>query len=233
MKSLRWSLFIDFEGFSHHLVADTDNILRALSDFVRLVHVIGKTSYRIPPDRFFAHQLGDAFYIISEHEEKNYENPLSIAIIILRYFAINNFYMKASISEGTNGDITGLYDNDTIDEIKKGSSQIKTLQTVMGTGLVNAVKEQSNSIQGPLLFINKKNAWKIPPWVKFTHLNSSKQCAIDWIHSDSRTIDRILSAAQLTKPKQSRLEKQLKSYCGKADTPKEWGQNALHYLHIP
>ena len=65
----RWAIYIDIVGFSA-LYPEGNDALWALNKLMLAIHRIGKNVFIEPPDRLFAHQLGNGFLIVSDfHEE--------------------------------------------------------------------------------------------------------------------------------------------------------------------
>lgn len=137
----RWGIWIDIEGFSN-LWSAGDLARRGLNQLMRLIFAIGSECYTCEPERLFAHQMGDAFYIASSFHERNLDRCASIAIALMRGMTKIECVSRAAISEGPLADYSGTRPREIQDAGVRGGDQdvisigegLMTLQSVMGQG---------------------------------------------------------------------------------------------------
>ena len=102
----RWGIFIDIEGFSK-LWGQDDLGLRALTHLTRLVFKVGSLAFPNEPERLFAHQGGDAFYIASDFPEPNLDRCAAVAIVLMRGMLEEGFVARAALASGAIADYAG------------------------------------------------------------------------------------------------------------------------------
>ena len=71
----RWAINIDLEGFGN-LYDKEDLVLLSLCELMEGIFRIGTQYYPEPPDRIFAHQIGDGFIIVSDFPEDTLDRPV-------------------------------------------------------------------------------------------------------------------------------------------------------------
>jgi hypothetical protein len=142
----RWGIWIDVEGFSK-LWSAGDLALRDLTRLTDLIFAIGRECYPRDKDRFFAHQIGDGFYIASDFHEESLDRCAAIAVVLMRAMTDACCVARASIAEGDLTDYSGCRpravqaeaaSNGDPDLVALGDG-LMTLQAVVGQGLINAV----------------------------------------------------------------------------------------------
>jgi len=124
------------------------------------------------PHRMFAHQLGDGFVIVGEFGWPSLEQPLTVAVALLRAVLASHGMAKAAISEGRFADVVGCYPL-RIQEIYAKSyggaipmgGGVMTILPVMGTALINSYKllHSEATPSGALLLVQAAAADRVPP----------------------------------------------------------------------
>ena len=82
----RWAIYIDISGFGA-LWEQGDKALWSLGQLMLAIFRIGRRCYPEPPDRLFAHQLGDGFVVVSDFHEPCLERCTAIAVALMRHVA--------------------------------------------------------------------------------------------------------------------------------------------------
>lgn len=235
MTEDRWAIYIDIEGFST-LYSESTNALWALNKLMLAVHRIGKLVFAEPPDRLFAHQIGDGFLIISDFCESKLDRAASIAIVLMKYITQFGLFARASIAEGELSDITGCYPTEVLDfrkgDTAKMGSGLMTIFPVMGTALINAVSVNKRAPKGPLLVFPSSYRERISATVPSRAIKDTKIMAIDWIHAEGELINEIQSKANLELQSSENLEILLINYISKYKLPSEWKSSCLRYMGI-
>ena len=213
----RWAISIDLEGFGHFY--DKEHlVLASLGDLMEGIFHIGTQYYPKPPDRIFAHQLGDGFIIVSEFPEATLERPVAIAIALLRHVANTGRYSKATISEGDFADIQSCYPDSIIeamgsDRTVRLGTGIMSIFPVMGTALIRAVSMAKKCPSGPLLAVSAESRSRLPDGVVVHSVPSEDILIIDWLHSECDLAVNVAAESRLNWQDTSKLEEQLKEYC--------------------
>ena len=232
----RWAIHIDIEGFGA-LYDQEDQILWSLGDLMEGIFYIGSKCYPEPPDRIFAHQIGDGFIIVSDFGSKSLEVPVSIAIALLRHVAANGRLAKVTIAEGELFDIQGCYPK-TIRDAKESDGRVfmgaglMTISPVMGTALIRAVGIDKKSPSGSLLIIKKDDHHRIPQDLPVTEILDLNLCSIDWVHAESELVNNIQEIVGLNHPDFGELEHKISDYCNTYDLKESWKKNTYYYLSI-
>ena len=73
----RWCIYIDILGFSKVWECDEYKALKSLGELMRAIYRIGKKVYPNEVERFFVHQTGDGFAIVSDFGEDTLERPIN------------------------------------------------------------------------------------------------------------------------------------------------------------
>lgn len=234
----QWSIYIDIEGFSSTYAKDTQAVL-SLGALMEGIHSLGSRCYPESPHRLFAHQLGDGFVIVGEFGRPCLEQPITVAIALLRAVLSTGGVAKAAISEGKFADIVGCYPK-TIQDLyncaEGGAFPIggglMTVLPVMGTALINSFKllhsEQTPS--GSLLILSKSLAPRIPTGVSFQ--DEGAFTLIDWVHTSYEVLSTIISKARLSYPDETEMKAALKRYIERNEVKKDWTDNTKKYLHL-
>ena len=162
-----WAIYIDIEGFSA-LYPEGNDALWALNKLMLAVHRIGKNVFPEPPERLFAHQLGDGFLIVSDFHEEDLNRAASIATLLMKFITSFGVFARGAIAEGELSGITGCYSNEVMNECDNGDwstsrmgAGLMTIFPVMGTALINAVGIDKRSPKGPLLTLPKNYSDRI------------------------------------------------------------------------
>jgi hypothetical protein len=232
----RWAINIDLEGFGH-LYDKEDLVLLSLGELMEGIFRIGTQYYPEPPDRIFAHQLGDGFVIVSDFPEETFERPMAIALSLLRHVAHSGRYAKATISDGEFADILSCYPSSVInaagsDKRVRLGHGIMTLFPVMGTALIRAISVAKKCPSGPLLAVAAENRKRIPEGLVVHEVTSQGIIVVDWIHSENELAKNISSESQLKWPDAPTISGQLRDYCQKQPVKEEWKTNVHNFLGV-
>ena len=227
----RWGIWIDIEGFSK-LWSAGDVALQGLSHLTRLIFALGTRCYVDEPERLFAHQIGDGFYIASDFHEASLDRCAAIAVSLLRGLTAAGCVGRAAIAEGDLADYSGCRppevqaaaarSGDT-DVVSLGAG-LMTLQAVMGQGIVNAVTlDKLVSAKGSLLCLATSNRPRLSGGFVTRPVDDGGEIlALDWVHSASPLIDHIASRAGFGGEHPSVLEQCLRAYVEQHDLPRRW-----------
>lgn len=241
----RWGIWVDVEGFSN-LWSAGGLAQRGLNQLMRLIFAIGRECYPHEPERLFAHQMGDAFYIASSFHERNLDRCTSIAISLMRGMTEVDCMSRAAISEGPLADYSGTRPREIQNAGVRGGDQdvvslgegVMTLQSVMGQGLINAVtldKIASNAAyKGSLLLIATEMARRLSPGFVVRPLrNVPEISAIDWVHSTSPMLDAIGSKIGAATSSRPDIEVRLNSYIARHGLKSPWADPTFEYAGLP
>lgn len=237
----RWGVWIDVEGFSK-LWSAGNLALRGLSKLTSLIYAIGTKVFPDDPDRLFAHQIGDGFYIASDFHETNLDRCASVAVVLMRGMLEAGCVARGSISEGMLADYSGcrpreirqvtIRDGDN-DSVSLGSG-LMTLQAVMGQGIINAVMlDKVVATKGALLSIEAAKSMRLSTDFLFRPLTSDADImAIDWIHSSSPLITEIAVGAGLPSRTSAELTEMLRRYIDDHSLSPNWSEPTLQFAGL-
>ncbi len=231
----RWAIHIDIEGFGATYEKSAQGLysLRALMEGI---YFIGNKWCPDPPERIFAHQIGDGFIIVSEFGRDSLEVPIIIAIALMQQVLFSDGAAKAIIAEGNLADIQGCFPMCVRDEAK-GDSWVRlgqglmTTFPVMGTALIRAVKLAKVSPSGSLLLLEETFRSRIPSEMLTVSIGAGI-LSIDWIHTRPKLLEQIQQIACLPRLGANALELKLKSYIKNNNLEKDWQDNTLQLLNI-
>lgn len=232
----RWAIHIDIEGFS----ATYENSAQGLYSLQALmegIYFIGNKWRPDPPERIFAHQLGDGFIIVGEFGRDSVEVPIIIAIALMQRVLFSNGTAKAVIAEGDFADIQGCFPK-CIRDVSTGDSclclgrGLMTTFPVMGTALIRAVNLAKISPAGSLLIIHESFRPRLPPEIIPVATGNPNLLSIDWVHTKMKSLEQIQKMADLPLLGISALEFKLKEYIKNNDLKDEWKNNTLRFLKI-
>jgi len=234
----RWGIWVDVEGFSK-LWSAGDLALHGLTRLTSLIFQIGRKCYSREPDRLFAHQVGDGFYIASDFHESSLDRCAALAIVLMRGMLEAGCVARASIAEGELADYSGCRPpavqaeaarNGDIDVVALGDG-LMTLQAIMGQGLINAVAlDKLTETKGALVCISQENARRLSPGFVTRALNPSGTIvAIDWIHSTSPRLEEIVSGAGLNRTAPSELARRLREYVEAQELSARWSEPTFRF----
>lgn len=234
----RWAIYIDIEGFSA-LYPEGNDALWALNKLMLAIHRIGKNVFPEPPDRLFAHQLGDGFLIASDFHEKKLDRAVSIAIVLMKFITSFGVFARATIAEGGLSGITGCYSDEVMNECEKNGwstsrmgAGLMTIFPVMGTALINAVGIDKRSPKGPLLSMAASYKERLSDCFMISDIRETELIAIDWVHTDFDELTNIREKAFLKYPNPENLEILVKKYLAKHQLPKEWVSSCSTYMGV-
>ena len=234
----RWAIYIDIEGFSA-LYPEGSDALWALNKLMLAIHRIGKNVFPEPPDRLFAHQLGDGFLIASDFHEENLDRAVSIAILLMKFITSFGVFARGTIAEGGLSGITGCYSDEVMNECDKDGwstsrmgAGLMTIFPVMGTALINAVGIDKRSPKGPLLTMPSSYKDRLSSIFIVSDIPETELVAIDWVHTDYDRLTEIREKAYLTYPIPENLEILVRNYIGKHRLPPEWVSSCSTYLGV-
>src|SRR5262245_65364511 len=103
-------------------------------------------SGRESPNRIFAYQIGDGFIIVGEFIRHSLEEPIAIAILLMRQIALAGGIGRAAVSEGDLADVVGCYPKEIREATRRSHGAfplgggVMTIFPVMGTALINAYR---------------------------------------------------------------------------------------------
>ncbi len=232
----RWAVFLDLEGISKIF---PENELRLYVPFDAALDTlcrIGMNVYPESPYRLFAHQVGgDGLIIVSEFSECKPEVPISIAVLLMQTFLKMGAVAKGGISEGTYGNYQGCFPSlkkyEKISDHTFGIGRGRlTIFSPMGTALINSHNYTSRQPRGCRLAIDTALIDSIPDGV-VTYEYAADTIIIDWIHTQTKTMEKIKDLACLCLPTARQLEDMLINYIEGTGELKntEWGINSLHF----
>lgn len=237
----RWGIFIDIEGFSK--LWSQDNLgLRALIHLTHLVFKIGNQAFPDVPERLFAHQGGDAFYIASDYPEPSLDRCAAIAIVLMRGMLGEGFVTRAAIASGAVGDYAScrpptvraaaVRDDDT-DLVRMGQG-LMTLQPVLGEGIINAVGlDKRVKLKGSFLVVAQSARERLSDgFISCPVEEYPGVMALDWIHSTSSLIDDIVRAIGYGGADPADLRDRLRAYVVDHQRPDIWSEPTLRFVGL-
>jgi len=219
-QPIRWSCYIDIEGFSELYKNDRNAALLALRGLTDALYNIGAKVFPDEQNRLFIHQFGDGFVILSGFLcwEKNPNRLVAICLALMRHLMKQGIVTKAGVSTGDFADITGVHTRSVInacDEVNQNTirigSGIMTIIPVMGSALINPYKLCGRK-KGAVLLIetNRNLVEEMDEDIKF-----SPEGTIDWIHTDLPQASEICDKAGLYYNETHNLEMQMRAYIEK------------------
>ena len=232
----RWAINIDIEGFSATYEKSAQG-LYSLQALMEGIYFIGNKWCPDPPERIFAHQLGDGFIIVGEFGRESIEVPIILAIALMQKVLFSNGIAKAVIAEGDFADIQGCFpkcirDVSTGDNCFRLGRGLMTTFTVMGTALIRAVNLAKIAPTGGLLIIKKSFRTRVPRDIHPVALDDPNLVSIDWIHTKMKSLEQVQQIAGLPRLGISGLEFKLKEYIKNNDLKDDWKNNTLRFLNI-
>lgn len=239
MAELRWSIYIDLQGFSE-LYDKEDQILWSLGELMRAIYRVGVLVYPSVPDRLFAHQTGDGFVIVSDFHEQSPMRAIAIAIVLLRHVASTGRFARAAISEGELADIVGCYPREVTKDRQKTDNVVilgdglMTLFPVMGTALIRAFGLEKSNPPGPLLLVDAQFAGRIPRELGVDHTsnNIGAPLSVDWVHNKISSVTDIWCQAEFSDISDKEIEAKLIEYQKRYALTK-WTDSLFRFLKIP
>lgn len=232
----RWSIYIDIEGFGALYETD-DQILLSLGELMEGIYLIGSHCYIETPDRLFAHQTGDGFAVVSEFGANSLEIPVAITIALMRHVSAGGRFAKATIAEGSFGDISGCYPTsvrDARDEngrVRLGRG-IMTLFPTMGTALIHAVALAKKSPSGALLTLSHEASSRLPGGCVVHEIADLKLISLDWVNSSFPLVSEIQAKSGLQAPTPAELKRHFINYFHMPGVKEEWKANSNWYLSL-
>ena len=234
----RWAIYIDIEGFSA-LYPEGNDVLYALNKLMLAIHRIGKNVFPEPPDRLFAHQLGDGFLIVSDFHEDNLDRAVSIAVLLMKFITSFGVFARATVAEGGLAGITGCYSDEVMNECdndgwstSRMGAGLLTIFPVMGTALINAVGIDKRSPKGPLLTMPSSYKDRLSGIFLVSNIPNTELVNVDWVHTDFDGLSKIREKALLKHPTPENLETFVRNYIAKHQLPSEWVESCKAYLGI-
>lgn len=237
----RWGIWIDVEGFSN-LWSAGDLALRGLQHLTRMIFAIGTRCYPDDPQRLFAHQIGDSFYIASDFHEPALDRCAAIAVALMRGMTEVGCVARASVAEGSLADYSGCRppevqrsaarDGDS-DVVRLGSG-LMTLQAVMGQGLINAVAlDKVADTKGAILLVAAAVRERLSSGFVTRQLQGGAGIlALDWVHSSSPHIDEISARSGFGGESAETLRERLETYVKRHDLSAGWIEPTFRYAGL-
>ena len=206
----RWAIYIDVEGFGS-IYPKNNSALCSLIELAIGIYQIASRKYPDSGKRLFAHQLGDAFVIVSDFHEESLDRAIAITITLMRHVLNKGGVSKAAISEGGFEDIKGCYPDELINEEKDGKvaigNGIMTLNPIMGSALINAVSVEKRTPSGALLTLESKNKDRFSNQFIYREIENNL-ISINWLKGKQKIVKAISSAANLeNSTEEKRIEK--------------------------
>lgn len=234
----RWAIYIDIEGFSA-LYPESNDALWALNKLMLAVHRIGAIVFPEPPDRLFAHQLGDGFLIVSDFHEENLDRAGAIAILLMKFISSFGVFSRGAIAEGGLSGITGCYPGEVMDNCKRDDwstanmgAGLMTIFPVMGTALINAVGIDKRSPKGPLLTMPSEYKSRLSEIFITNKVPGNEIISVDWVHTELDLLSEISAKTFLNYPSPKALEDVIRNYINKHKLPSEWKDSCISYLGV-
>jgi hypothetical protein len=230
-------VFLDLEGISKVFPENELQLYVPFDASLDALCRIGVNAYPESPYRLYAHQIGgDGLIIVSEFCEGKPEVPISIAVLLMQTLLKMGAVAKGGISEGTYGDYQGCFPSlEKYEKISNctfgiGRGGKLTIFSTMGTALINSHNYASRQPRGCRLAIDTALIESIPNGV-VTYEYAADIIIIDWIHTQTKTMEKIKDLAGLCLPTAEQMEGMLISYIERTDELKntEWGINSLHF----
>lgn len=236
-----WGIWIDVEGFSN-LWSAGDLALRGLQHLTRMIFAIGTRCYPNEPERLFAHQIGDGFYIASDFHEASLDRCAAIAVALMRGMTAAGCVARAAIAEGDLADYSGCRPpevqrqavRDGDDDVVRLGGGIMTLQAVMGQGIINAVTlDKLADTKGAILTIAAANKARVSSGFRTAPLEANADIlAIDWMHSSNPLVDRIASQSGFGLVDAEVLADRLRAYVVEHGLKSGWSGLTFRYAGL-
>jgi hypothetical protein len=204
-----------------------------------LIYAIGTKCFPDDPERLFAHQIGDGFYIASDFQEPNLDRCVAIAVTIMRGMIEAGCVARGSIAEGALGDYpecrpreiraAAVRDGDS-DVVSLGMG-LMTLQAVMGQGIINAVTlDKLARAKGSLLIIEATKASRLSPGFMLRPIEEDGHLlALDWVHSRSPLIDQISYQASIPSRAPEELAERIQNYITEQGLGPNWSEATMRF----
>jgi hypothetical protein len=237
----RWGIFIDIEGFSK--LWSQDNLgLRALIHLTRLVFRIGDQAFPDVPERLFAHQGGDAFYVASDFHETSLDRCAAIAIVLLRGMLEEGFVARAALAAGSIADhascrppevrAASVREDDS--SLVRMGQGLMTLQSVLGEGIINAVGlDKRVKLKGSLAIVAESARERLSDGFIMRPVDGFPGVlALDWIHSVSPLIGDITRAIGFGGADPADLSDRLRAYVADHSRPEIWSGPTFRYAGL-
>lgn len=233
---MRWSVFIDVEGFSKIYEEKEGRAYHSVGSLINYIYEIGTKIYNDEYNSLFVHQMGDGFVIVSLNDPQDIDNAIIIAISLMRLMLINGHMTKSAISIGDFADIVGCYPKQIQKEYQANETirighGVLRIFPVMGGALINSYKLLSKSNSGPNLSLDIR----LKEYVKLTGLKYGEEynnlIEIDWINSDIEklvNIGRVLNYEEIFN--KAFLKIRFQNYLEENNLPESWVENAKNLL---
>ncbi|MYD67709.1 MAG: hypothetical protein F4241_05000 [Rhodothermaceae bacterium] len=217
----RWCIFIDILGFSRFWVCERGKAHASLRAIMRGIYAIGRNSYPADPKRFFVHQMGDGFAIVSDFGESSLDRPVAIASALMRHISTSGTFAAAAIAEGDFADIRGIYPQEIFSENYSGrvvnmGQGLMIPSFVMGTAFIRAYGVAKEAPPGPFLTVAGDQRDRLPANVECQITSGRKDkslWSIDWLRHESEHLVHIQQTAKIHIPSLSELQQAIKGYC--------------------
>ena len=229
MTEGRWALFIDVEGFSLLYKQNEPQALKRFEQLAEAIHeILEKPPNAFP--RMGAHHMGDGFVIVSDSSEEPVEQPLALAIALMRHLLAKGIACKAGISAGGFSDIGGCLPRciqdqmDNTQAIRKEKYRM-TFWPVMGTALINAFNLIKKGPSGPLVLLDGR-LYTTSTIKALDHAESF--VIVDWIRSEPPLLAELMRNLGADTQAPEELARRLNNYVSQAaGISAEWKANAL------
>lgn len=228
----RWAIYIDVEGSAKIYASDEARFFASMDALIDGIGRIGSLVCPEAPNRLFAHQTGgDGFVIVSEFAERSPEMPIAISVILMQMVLAAGGLAKAGVSQGAFADVRGClqalraYPEDRNGRIRLGRG-FMTVFPVMGMALINAHRLATQNPRGARLAVDAAMLTQVPGGVVVSH---NGLVVVDWVHTRTSVIDKIVSKAGIRLPSTSTLEELLRASVAKTGdaTNENWKRNSL------
>ncbi len=207
--------------------------LRPLCNLMEGIYYVGSQVCPKTPNRLFAHQIGDAFILVSEFAERSPGMPIAIGIFLLRHVLISGGMGKCTISQGDFADIRSCFPEiirnnmDNSATVRIGGGKMH-LHPVMGSALINSHAFGTKE-HGSLLILDSNLPQPFPSGVVVSKTVSNYH-VVDWVHSSTPEIDEIMLKTGIKHPNTQKTMGLIKDYIEKNidGLPPNWIHNTLN-----
>jgi len=230
----RWAIFLDVEGVTKIYPRDHLKFFVPFDAMLGALCRVGAKVYPETPVRLFAHQVGgDGLVVVSEFAEGRPIVPISLAVLLMQVLLVSGAVAKGGISEGDLSDVTGCFPSvrepcTADDGVGRLGGGLLTLFPVMGTALINSHRFATRLPRGCRLGVDSALMDHVPPGVVVTQ-RDGELVVVDWIHTETTTMNRIKEKIGLRLPTCHEREALLVSYVrGTGElADSDWGLNSL------
>lgn len=203
-----WALLFDVQGTkSLSLQGEPGDILATafLSELTSAIYKVGSHYGDDPQARLFAYQFGDAFLVVPNLGDRNYDRAASIGIGIMRALVRKGVFVKVALSFGALGDRVGCLDEVVYKSLEPGSScrvnmgshGLMIINPVYGPALSRAFGVACKG-SGPRFLIDPTISVQLTQHVVVTGKSAIPE--INWVKATGREIDEAIQLCGIKDP---------------------------------